>query len=96
MPFVYILTNARNTVLYTGVTRNIRARLLQHRQGLIAGFTQKYRVYKLVYFEETPDLREAIIREKQLKGGSRSDKIALVNAMNPTWEDLGTEILEGK
>lgn len=86
--FVYILTNRNNHVLYTGVTSDLVRRLYQHRKGLTPGFASKYRCHKLVWFENTPDIQSAIAREKQIKGGSRARKIALIEAMNPEWEDL--------
>jgi len=85
---VYIITNKNNTVLYTGVTNNLQRRIFEHRQKLVKGFTQKYNVEKLVYYEVFNDVRYAIAREKQIKGGSRQKKIDLVNEMNPIWCDL--------
>lgn len=86
--FVYIMTNPTRTVLYTGVTSNLRKRAHQHKEKLVPSFTCKYNTCKLVFYEATPDVRSAITREKQIKGGSRAKKIALVNAMNPDWSDL--------
>jgi len=85
---VYILTNKRNTVLYTGVTNDLKRRVYEHRKKIIPGFTKKYNVYKLVYFEQTKSIEVAIHREKQLKGGSRLKKIALIESINPQWRDL--------
>lgn len=85
---VYIITNKINTVLYTGVTNNLQRRIFEHKQKLVEGFTQKYNVEKLVYYEVFNDIRYAIAREKQIKGGSRQKKIVLVNEMNPAWCDL--------
>ena len=90
--YVYILTNKSNYVTYIGVTNDLEKRLYQHKNDIIEGFTKKYRVHKLVYFESTTDIRAAIAREKQLKGWSRAKKIALVNTMNPSWRDLGEDI----
>ena len=90
--FVYIMTNSYNTVLYTGVTSDLARRVYQHKQGRGSGFTSRYKVSKLVYYEVTSDVREAISREKQIKGGSRKKKIALVEAMNPEWRDLYDEL----
>jgi len=90
--YVYILTNKRNTVLYTGVTNDLQRRVNEHRKKLIAGFTKKYNVYKLVYYEETESIEAAILREKQIKGGSRQKKIDLIVGMNPQWRDLYEEI----
>ena len=84
---VYILAS-RSRVLYTGVTNDLARRVREHKQGLIPGFTQKYRVTRLVYFEEFGDIRDAIAREKQIKGWVRARKLALIEAHNPTWDDL--------
>ena len=89
---VYIMTNKHNTVLYTGVTGNLRRRAYEHKEGLGGGFTRKYSVRKLVYYEATEDVRTAISREKQIKAGSRRKKIDLVNSMNPNWKDLYDEL----
>jgi putative endonuclease len=86
--YVYILTNARHTVLYTGVTSGLKARVYQHREKLLPGFTARYNVYKLVYYEAFGDPSLAISREKQIKAGSRQKKIDLVNGLNPAWIDL--------
>ena len=85
--YVYIMTN-RSRTLYTGVTNNLTRRVFEHKHHLIDGFTKKYNITKLVYYEETNDVREAIAREKQIKGWLRKKKIALIEAMNPEWEDL--------
>jgi putative endonuclease len=89
---VYILTNDRHTVLYTGVTGNLKARVVQHREKVSPGFTSRYNVSKLVYYECGPEALGAITREKQIKAGSRQKKIDLVNAMNPAWRDLYDDI----
>jgi len=86
--FVYIMTNAHNTVLYTGVTNNLYRRVMEHRTGKCEGFTKKYNVTKLVYFESGNDVNAAIAREKQIKGGSRKKKEDLINSINPEWKDL--------
>ena len=86
--YVYIMTNKHNTVLYTGVTNNLRRRVWEHKEKLGGGFTSRYNVNKLVYYEDTADVRTAIAREKQIKGGSRQKKIDLVNSLNPDWRDL--------
>jgi putative endonuclease len=88
---VYIMTNAHNTALYTGVTNDLQRRVLQHRAGEGGAFTKKYNVHKLVYFEQGTDVNAAILREKQIKAGSRQKKIDLVNSMNPEWKDLYEE-----
>ncbi len=85
---VYILTNQRNTVLYTGVTGDVKARVCQHREKLLPGFTYPYNVSKLVYYEAGADAPGAIAREKQIKAGSRRKKIELINQLNPDWRDL--------
>ena len=90
--FVYILANKRNTVLYTGVTNNLKRRVYEHRKKLVSGFTKKYNVYKLVFYEITNSIEAAIQREKQIKGGSRQKKIDLINGMNPGWRDLYEEL----
>jgi putative endonuclease len=86
--YVYILTNRNNTVLYTGVTNDLQKRVFEHKEGLINGFTKKYNVHKLVYFEVFEDAYNAIAREKKIKGGSRRKKMNLVAKMNPVWDDL--------
>ena len=86
---VYIMTNNRNTVLYTGVTNNIRKRVYEHRQRLVKGFTKKYNLIKLVYYESFGDSISAIKREKQIKAGSRKKKKEnLINNVNGKWQDL--------
>jgi putative endonuclease len=90
--FVYILTNDRNTVLYTGVTSDLKARVYQHREKLLPGFTTRYNVSKLVYYEVLSDAYSAIAREKQIKAGSRHKKIDLINGGNPEWRDLYDKI----
>ena len=90
MYYVYILTNWDDSVLYIGVTSNLSKRLYEHRNHLADGFTKKYNVYKLVYFEETTDVNSAIAREKQLKGWTRKKKNDLIIRVNPEWKDLST------
>lgn len=92
--FVYILASRRNTVLYTGVTSNLMQRVWQHRQGLIEGFTKKYNVNKLVYFEQFQDINEAIRREKCIKRWKRNWKDELIAKLNPDWNDLFTEKID--
>jgi putative endonuclease len=89
--YVYIMTNKYNTTLYTGVTNDLARRAYQHKQGLGGGFTSKYNVTKLVYYEVFDDSLTAIAREKQLKAGSRQKKIDLVNKLNSAWKDLALE-----
>lgn len=91
--FIYILTNKNNTVLYIGVTNNLKRRIYQHKNKLSDGFTKKYNVDKLVYFEQFNDPLNAIGREKQLKGGSRQKKIDLITKNNPHFNDLYPDIL---
>lgn len=86
--YVYLLTNAHSNVLYTGVTSDLIRRVYEHKNKMVAGFTQKYNVDRLVYFEVCPDVVVAIAREKQIKGWSRKKKDALVNALNSAWADL--------
>ena len=88
MHYVYLLTNQSDAVMYIGVTNDLKRRLLEHRSGLIEGFTKKYHVHKLVYYETFSDINNAIRREKQLKGWIRAKKNALVETMNPKWLDL--------
>jgi len=87
--FVYILTNRYHSVLYTGITNNLNRRLAEHRlsRGL-HHFTSRYNVTQLVYFESTTDVLSAIRRERQIKSGSRQTKIALIESINPRWDDL--------
>lgn len=89
---VYILTNSNNKVFYTGVTNNIARRIWEHKEKIIDGFTKKYHVDKLVYYEVHDSVMEAIEREKQIKGGSRQKKIDLIEQENPTWKDLYDEL----
>ena len=86
--YVYIMTNKYNRVLYTGVTNNLMKRTAQHKAKLLEGFTKKYNVVKLVYYEVIEDPLTAIEREKQIKAGARKKKIDLINGMNPHWNDL--------
>ena len=86
--YVYIMTNKANRVLYTGVTSDLRRRIYEHKEKLAKGFTARYNVNKLVYYEVCRDVNNAILREKQIKGGSRAKKLELVNSMNPDWQDL--------
>ena len=90
--FVYIMTNPRKTVLYTGVTNNLPRRVYEHKQKLVPGFASRYNVTDLVYFELAETAEAAIAREKQLKAGSRRRKIELIKSMNPTWRGLSAEL----
>jgi putative endonuclease len=85
--FVYIMTNNSGT-FYVGVTNNLERRACEHKQGATPGFTQRYRMTRLVYYEATSDIQSALEREKQIKGWLRRRKIALIASMNPCWKDL--------
>ena len=87
-PAVYILASARNGTLYTGVTSDLVARIWQHKNDIVSGFSQKYVTHTLVYYELADDMLSAIKREKQIKSGSRARKIALIESVNPDWADL--------
>ena len=89
--YVYILTNWNNKVMYVGVTSDLQRRLYEHKNKLADGFTSKYNVHKLVYFEQTTDVKAAIGREKQLKGWLRQRKNELVETTNPDWKDLSED-----
>jgi putative endonuclease len=86
------MTNKLDTVLYTGVTSNLEKRVNEHKLKLIEGFTMKYNVDKLVYYEIFDDINDAIEREKQIKSGSRQKKINLISNMNPSWKDLSNKL----
>ncbi len=90
--YIYIMTNKLNRVLYTGVTNDLKRRCFEHREKFVKGFTSRYNVNKLVYYEIFEDPENAITREKQIKGGSRAKKIELVKKLNPDWKDLYDEI----
>jgi len=92
--FVYILAN-NSKMLYTGVTNNLVRRVYEHKHHLVKGYTQKYNITKLVYFEDTNDVTSAIAREKQIKGWLRRKKVALIESANPQWTDLSENELEG-
>ena len=90
---VYIITNQYNTALYTGVTSELRARIWEHKTKFYPkSFTSKYNCDKVVWYESFSRIEEAIVREKQIKGGSRKDKEALIKSVNPTWKDLWESI----
>ncbi len=91
-PAVYMMANKRNGAVYTGVTSNLIQRAWQHREGLVAGFTKRYGCKMLVWFEMHDNMEAAILREKQIKGGSRQKKMALIEANNPQWKDLYDDI----
>jgi putative endonuclease len=89
--YVYLLTNWNDRVMYIGVTSNLERRLYEHKNQLIKGFTEKYKVHKLVYYEETPDVTAALTREKEIKKWRREKKNNLVIAANPEWKDLSDQ-----
>ena len=91
--YIYILFNKRNGTLYTGVTSNLVQRIYQHKNKVIDGFSKKYDIDKLGYYEVFDDIESAIIREKQIKSGSRSNKIKLIKSLNPEWKDLYDSII---
>ncbi|MFO7996981.1 MAG: GIY-YIG nuclease family protein [Dehalococcoidia bacterium] len=90
--YVYIMTNNRNTVLYVGVTSDLIKRIYEHKAKLVEGFTKKYNIIKLVYYEIFEDIENAIVREKQIKAGSRRRKVQLIDSMNREWRDLFDEL----
>jgi putative endonuclease len=90
--YVYIMTNKINSTLYTGVTNDLKRRVFEHKNKLIEGFTKKYNIDKLVFYEAYDDINYAIAREKQIKGGTRAKKIKLIEDMNSRWNDLFDEI----
>ena len=92
--YIYILTNKSNKVLYIGVTNNLPRRIYEHKHKLAEGFTNKYNVNKLVYYEIFEDAYNAISREKQLKGWLRRKKFELISSFNPIWKDLYEDILQ--
>ncbi len=89
---MYILTNKTHQVLYTGVTSNLARRIGEHQEAAVKGFTKKYNVKKLVYAEAHANIRDAIVREKQIKAGSRQKKIDLISEANPEWRDLTEDL----
>ncbi len=90
--YVYIMTNKGNKALYTGVTNDLRKRIYEHKEKLVEGFTKRYNLNKLVYFETCGDIQSAISREKQIKDGSRQKKIDLINNFNNKWRDQYDEL----
>ena len=95
-PCVYILASQRNGTLYVGVTSNLLKRVWEHRNGVVSGFTQRYRIHHLVYFEQAADMLSAIAREKQLKRWKRQWKINLIEQTNPAWDDPYTALAAPK
>src|SRR4030042_4079921 len=94
--YVYIMASKRRGTLYTGVTDDLIGRVYQHKQKIIEGFTRKYNVTKLVYYETTNDIRGAILREKRIKKWKRQWKIELIEKVNPEWKDLCEELFKNK
>jgi len=92
-PCVYILASKRNGTLYVGVTSNLAKRVWEHREQLVEGFTRKYGVHELVYYEIHDDMISAITREKQIKKWNRAWKLKLIEKVNPNWRDLWTEVV---
>ncbi len=90
--YIYIMTNKGNTVIYTGVTNNLKRRVYEHKEKMAEGFSKKYNITKLVYYEVFEDVENAILREKQIKSGSRQKKNELVSSMNKEWRDLYEEL----
>ncbi len=90
--FVYVLTNSGNTVLYTGVTNDLRRRLKEHREKLMPGFTARYNIHKLVWYEMSSSAAEAIAAEKTIKGWGRGKKLAMIMKTNPTFKDLSKDM----
>lgn len=86
--YIYIMTNFENGTLYTGVTNDLVRRVYEHKNKLVDGFTKKYGLDKLVYYEVIDSIEQAILREKQIKGGSRKKKLCLINNFNKNWNDL--------
>jgi putative endonuclease len=93
--YVYIMTNITNTVIYTGVTNNLLRRVNEHKKKLTKGFTSKYNINKLIYFEAGEDIYGALTREKQIKSWSRKKKIGLITSTNPDWNDIYQDITLG-
>ena len=91
--YIYIMTNDNKTTLYIGVTNNLVRRVYEHKHKLVDGFTKRYNLTILVYYEVFDNIENAIIREKQLKAGSRQKKIDLINSLNPSWNDLYNSII---
>jgi len=91
--YVYLMTNEKNTVVYTGVTNDPIRRVYEHKEKLVKSFASRYNISKLVYYEVFQDAENAIAREKQIKGGSRAKKFELINSMNAQWNDLYESLL---
>ena len=94
--WTYIVTNRNHFVLYIGVTNRLSRRIWEHREGSGSGFAADYRCTKLIYYEWYRDVRDAIARESQLKKRSRAKKVALIDRLNPSWRDLGADVLQDR
>ncbi|MFC1716450.1 GIY-YIG nuclease family protein [Candidatus Poribacteria bacterium] len=94
MYYVYILASRRNGTLYVGVTNNLIKRVYEHKNDLVEGFTKKYGVHRLVYYEQSEDVKSAIEREKRLKAWKRQWKLRLIEEMNPEWNDLYDDLVK--
>ena len=92
--YVYIVSNKKNGTLYIGVTNNLMRRIYEHKNGIIEGFTKKYNLNKLIYFDQTNDINSAILREKRLKKWNRTWKIQLIETLNPEWKDLSESFIQ--
>lgn len=92
--YAYIMTTAGNTALYTGVTNDLIRRVYEHKNDMVEGFTKRYKVHKLVYYEVGEEVLSVLAREKQIKSWGRKKKLALITAFNPDWRDLNDEIRE--
>lgn len=88
--YVYIMASKSRTI-YIGVTNNLKRRVYEHKNHLVEGFTKKYNCTRLVYYEETPDVNSAIVREKQIKGWARNKKVGLIESVNPVWQNLAED-----
>lgn len=94
--WVYVVTNRNDSVLYIGVTNGVSRRIWKHREGIGANFPPRYQCKKLIYYEHYRDIRDAIARESQLKKWSRTTKVEFINRMNPSWLDLGADVLQDR
>jgi putative endonuclease len=94
IPCIYILASKKDGVLYVGVTSNLQKRIWEHKNNIVKGFTKKYNVHSLVYYEVCPSMESAIFREKKIKSGSRQRKVRLIEKDNPNWNDLYEQMIE--
>jgi putative endonuclease len=92
--YIYILTNQHNNIFYVGVSSDLQKRIWQHKNKSFSGFTEKYKLYKLVYYEISDDISSSILREKEIKSKKRAFKITLIENFNPVWEDLYSRIFQ--